>query len=147
MKIIAIKTNQGGLALTTPSVDSLNEEGLANLASKVLSTATKYKIIDSNQLPLVDAMFFDCIEYDALVPNISLAKTIWYDAFRQARAPLLAALDIEFMRAVESGDTALQSEIAGKKQALRDVTSIELPDTLEGIKATWPEILGQNPFS
>jgi hypothetical protein len=50
------------------------------------------------------------------------------------------------MRAVESGNTELQQEIAAKKQALRDVTKTELPDTLEGIKNTWPEILGENPF-
>jgi len=51
------------------------------------------------------------------------------------------------MRAVESGNTALQKEIAAKKQALRDVTKTELPNTLEEIKATWPEILGKNPFN
>jgi hypothetical protein len=50
------------------------------------------------------------------------------------------------MRAVEAGDIDLQKEIASKKQALRDVTKTELPNTLEGIKNTWPEILGENPF-
>lgn len=78
--------------------------------------------------------------------NLDKAKDIWLEHYRRARTPLLATLDVAFMRAVEAGDTDLQKEIASKKQALRDVTKTELPDDLEGIKATWPEILGTNPF-
>ena len=75
--------------------------------------------------------------------NLDKAKEIWLEHYRRARTPLLSALDVEFMRAVESGDTSLQQEIASKKQALRDVTKAELPNTLEEIKSTWPEILGE----
>jgi hypothetical protein len=78
--------------------------------------------------------------------NIDKAKQIWLDHYRAARSPLLAKLDIEFMRAVESNDALLQAEIAEKKQALRDVTEIDLPNTTEEIKNTWPSILGPNPF-
>ena len=79
--------------------------------------------------------------------NLDKAKEIWLNHYRTTRTPLLATLDTDFMRAVESGNTTLQKEIAAKKQALRDVTKIDLPNTLEEIKATWPEILGQNPFN
>lgn len=51
--------------------------------------------------------------------------------------------DVSFMRAVEQGDTAKQTEIAALKQLLRDVTTTPLPNTLPEIKATWPEILGE----
>ena len=81
---------------------------------------------------------------DMIKINIDKAKEIWLNHYRAARAPILAALDVDFMKAVESGNIDIQKEIASKKQALRDVTKIELPDTLEEIKATWPEILGQN---
>ena len=79
--------------------------------------------------------------------NMSKAKDIWRDKWRNARGPLLADLDVEFMRAVESGDTAKQAEVATKKQELRDVTStnidnIETPDHLKEI---WPECLGDKP--
>ena len=77
--------------------------------------------------------------------NILKAKEIWLNCYRAARVPILAQLDVSFMRAVEAGDVDLQKEISSKKQALRDVTSIELPNTLEGIKATWPEVLGTSP--
>lgn len=78
--------------------------------------------------------------------NIDKAKDIWKDKWRAVRKPLLDALDIEFVRALESGDTVKQAEIAAKKQALRDITNVELPDTPEDIKSMWPEILGDKPF-
>jgi hypothetical protein len=37
------------------------------------------------------------------------------------REPLLAALDVEFMRAVERGDQAEQARMAIEKQRLRDL--------------------------
>ena len=42
---------------------------------------------------------------------------------RAEREPLLARLDVEMMRALESGDAVKQAEIATKKQALRDATT------------------------
>lgn len=74
--------------------------------------------------------------------NIDKAKDIWKDKWREARKPLLASLDIEFMKAVETSDSAKQAEIASKKQELRDVTNTPIPGTTpEEIKAVWPEIL------
>jgi len=78
--------------------------------------------------------------------NIEKAKQIWLDKFRIARKPILEQLDVDFMRALEKGDTNLQKKISSKKQLLRDITKTKLPDSLEGIKNAWPEILGENPF-
>ena len=77
-----------------------------------------------------------------IIVNPEKAKAIWKDKWRKARKPLLASLDIEFMKAVESADTAKQTEIASQKQALRDVTQTEIVgNTPEEIKAVWPEVL------
>jgi len=77
-----------------------------------------------------------------IIINPDKAKAIWKDKWRAARKPLLASLDIEFMKAVESADTAKQTEIASKKQALRDVTQTEIAgNTPEEIKAVWPSVL------
>lgn len=77
-----------------------------------------------------------------IIVNPDKAKAIWKDKWRETRKPLLAALDIEFMKAVEDGDSAKQVEIAAKKQALRDVTLTPiLGTTPEEIKSVWPEIL------
>jgi hypothetical protein len=77
-----------------------------------------------------------------IIINPDKAKAIWKDKWREARKPLLASLDIEFMKAVEMGDVTGQSEIASKKQALRDVTQTEITgNTPEEIKSVWPNIL------
>jgi len=77
-----------------------------------------------------------------IIVNLDKAKAIWKDKWREARKPLLASLDIEFMKAVESADTEKQAEIASKKQALRDVTQTEIVgNTPEEIKAVWPSVL------
>jgi len=77
-----------------------------------------------------------------IIINPDKAKAIWKDKWREARKPLLATLDIEFMKAVETDDTEKQAEIALKKQALRDVTLTEITgNTPEEIKAVWPSVL------
>jgi len=74
--------------------------------------------------------------------NPDKAKAIWKNKWREARKPLLASLDIEFMKAVETADTNKQAEIASKKQELRDVTNTPiLGTTPEEIKSVWPEVL------
>jgi hypothetical protein len=74
--------------------------------------------------------------------NIDKAKAIWKDKWREARKSKLSALDVEFMRAVEAGNSSKQAEIATQKQALRDVTLTPIEgNTPEEIKAVWPEIL------
>jgi len=77
-----------------------------------------------------------------IIVNPDKAKAIWKDKWREARKPLLASLDIEFMKAVEAGDSEKQAEIASKKQALRDVTQTKINgNTPEEIKAVWPSVL------
>lgn len=76
--------------------------------------------------------------------NMTKARDIKRDMIRAERAPLLAELDLQFMRAVEQGNTSLQAEIAARKQALRDATDdpvIEAAETPEELKAAVPEDL------
>ena len=80
-----------------------------------------------------------------IIVNPDKAKAIWKDKWREARKPLLAYLDIEFMKAVESADAEKQAEIASKKQELRDVTNTPiLGTTPEEIKSVWPEVLNDS---
>lgn len=77
-----------------------------------------------------------------IIVNPDKAKAIWKNKWREARKPLLASLDIEFMKAVETADTEKQAEIAAQKQTLRDVTLTPIPGTTpEEIKSVWPEVL------
>ena len=76
--------------------------------------------------------------------NLEKAKEIQKNHWRALRKPLLAALDTEFMLALESEDKAKQKEIKAKKQALRDITKTDLSQvtTPEELKAVWPDVLG-----
>jgi hypothetical protein len=68
---------------------------------------------------------------------------------RSKRTKLFPQLDVEFMRAVEMGDSTKQAEIAAKKQALRDLTDINIDsvNTIEELKGLWPiDVLGPTPF-
>lgn len=80
----------------------------------------------------------------AVEVDMPIAREIHRGRLREARAPKLAALDVEYMRADEIGDVAKKKEIAARKQALRDVTvypGIEKAQTPDELKAIWPEIL------
>jgi len=68
--------------------------------------------------------------------NMDKAREIKKDMLREERKPLLAALDVEFMLAIEAGDTDAQDAISAKKQALRDIT-----DSPEIANATTPDEL------
>ena len=110
-------------------------------AIKDVPEGVEYKIVESVE---IDNDYFNAYEFDAELGakvNIEKAKAIHLDKFRSARAPKLAKLDIDFMKAVEANDEVKKAEIIAAKQALRDVTLIPLPDDLAGIKATWPDIL------
>jgi len=115
--------------------------GNVNDAIKDVPAGVEYKIIESVD---IDNEYFNAYEFDAETGakvNIEKAKAIHLDKFRAARAPKLAKLDIDFMKAVEANDEEKKAEIIVAKQALRDVTLTPLPDDLAGIKATWPDIL------
>ena len=66
--------------------------------------------------------------------------------FRALRKPIIEKLDVEFMRALEGGDTAMIQSITAQKQALRDVTLVDMSayNTPETLNAFIPEILKEN---
>lgn len=78
-------------------------------------------------------------EDNGISVSLDKAKEIKLDQFRELRKPLLEKTDIDFMKALES-DASL-SDIVAKKQALRDVTTVELPDDLVELKDFIPEVL------
>jgi hypothetical protein len=78
--------------------------------------------------------------------NLDKAKEIQKNRWRTARKPILEKLDTQFMRAVETGDTAKQQQIATQKQSLRDVTTTDLSSvtTPDQLKTIWPSILNES---
>ena len=73
--------------------------------------------------------------------DISKAKDIWKNKIRVARKPALEKLDVDYMRANESG--ADTTSIVADKQTLRDLPSqVDTATTVDEIKAVWNTMLG-----
>lgn len=76
--------------------------------------------------------------------DMTKAREIKKDMIREEREPLFVKLDADFMKALESSDTAEQTNIATKKQALRDATddpAIAAATTPDELIAVRPAIL------
>ena len=77
------------------------------------------------------------------------AKEIHKTNIRNARAPKLAELDVEFQKALETG--ASTTDIVAKKQALRDAPADSANDVAineSQLKSQWnTSILGTSPYS
>ena len=108
-----------------------------------------YHIVDEADLPggavtedSDEAEFFDAWEWDGTAKvNMAKARLIHMNRIRKARNKELAAKDITFMRAVESGDTAAQATIATEKQVLRDLPAtfnLSGKNTSSTLHAAWP---------
>jgi hypothetical protein len=134
MSLIIYPQTNGRVAVIIPAGD-------VNDAIKDVPSETPYAIVD---LLDMDNDYFDAYEFDAdagAVLNMDKAKAIRLDQFREARKPLLEALDVDYMRALEVEDSVKASQIAIAKQELRDVTKLPLPDSLDELIAFLPSAL------
>ena len=80
--------------------------------------------------------------------DMAKAKEIHKTNIREARTPLLTALDIDFQKALET--SASTTDIVAKKQALRDApadSAIDAATTTDELKAQWnTSILVTSPY-
>lgn len=101
----------------------------------------------ANNAPLLDKTFRDAWTWtDKLDHDMEKCREIHKARLREARAPLLAEKDVEYMRALERGDATALASISAEKQALRDVTAdpaIAAAATAADLKAVWPAALKQ----
>jgi hypothetical protein len=84
------------------------------------------------------------IKDGGITVDMPKAREIHRQNMRIERAPLLAALDVDYQRADESSNKELKASIASQKQALRDVTKLAAIDeaqTPDELKQVWPEAL------
>tara|TARA_B100000315_G_C14569911_1_gene584940 strand:- start:1655 stop:2242 length:588 start_codon:yes stop_codon:yes gene_type:complete len=93
-----------------------------------------------------DRYFRDAMMWDETSPAkcrcaMPKAEVIHMDRIRKVRDAELAKLDVPFMKALESGDTAVQQGIAAQKQLLRDLPQtfdLTVANTPEELKVLWP---------
>jgi hypothetical protein len=124
---IIFTNDNGGVSICIPTGEISIE------AVQAKDTPVGSLIVNTSDLP-TDNDFFDAWELADGVVTVSLAKAteITKKRLRTEREPLLAAQDVAFQRALETG--ADTSAIVAEKQRLRDVTNFSAT-TLEGLRA------------
>lgn len=137
MKILVKKILNDKISIIFPFKDFTIEETL----EKIKTDGEEYTIVDNL---CIDREFYDAYEFDkeyGVKLNLEKAKEVQRNKWRDARKKRFEKLDLQFMLALEKGDTELQKIISNKKQELRDITKTFLPDDLEEIKISWPNSL------
>lgn len=89
-----------------------------------LATDSVFHVVESDSLPWKDSDFFDAwrLSGEIVTIDFDVAKEIIKERLRYDRVPLLAAQDVLFQRALETG--ADTSSIIAEKQRLRDITML-----------------------
>jgi len=134
MTQVIIYTNENGNVSVCVPTGELDIQ-----AVKEKDTPEHSIIVDMDSLPNADNDFFDAWELqDGVVSvNLSKAKEITKKRLRMEREPLLAAQDVAFQRALETG--ADTTAIVAEKQRLRDITNLAdsctTTDQLRNLKA------------
>ena len=127
---IIFTNDNGGVSVCIPTGEISIE------AVQAKDTPKGSLIVDTSALPTAND-FFDAWELADGVVTVSLAKAteITKNRLRSEREPLLAAQDVAFQRALESG--ADTTAIVAEKQRLRDITNFSATtlDELRSLKA------------
>ena len=83
--------------------------------------------------------------------DMTTAKVIFKDKIREVRAPLLAAEDVVYMKALEADDSDAQTASKNKKTALRNApaaSAITNAADIGALKSAWDtDVLGDSPYS
>ena len=137
---IIYPTPEGGVAIIIPAPGC----GLTieEIAAKDVPAGVPFRIVEADAIPS-DRTFRGAWEHGTagVSVNVTKAQAVRLNQFREMRKPLLEALDVSFVRALEQGDASAQATIAAKKQALRDVTKVALPSDLDALKSFVPPAL------
>lgn len=118
--VIIFTNNNGGVSVCIPT----GEIDIEAVQIKDIPVGIQSFIVLASSLPEADNDFFDAWEQTngIVTVNLDKAKAITKNRLRTQRMPLLAAQDVAFQRAIESGfDT---NEILIEKQRLRDITNL-----------------------
>lgn len=133
----------GGLSVVTPVVNTYpvreaitEAEAEKRAWDKLPADAINPQFVEASAIP-ADRTFRNAWKHEggSVVHDMKKCRELHRDMLRKARAPKLAALDVEQLRG---------RDVSVQKQALRDLpqsASIDGAQTPEELKAIWPEIL------
>lgn len=139
----------GGLSVFAAAPDTrldgeTEEECLVRLMPMVVpADAAAPRIVDIGDLPSGTG-FRDAWRDNGVSVQVDMerAREMHMDRIRKSRDTALKALDIDYMRTLEQGDTAAQQAIASEKQRLRDIPEtfdLGVHATPESLAAAWPD--------
>ncbi len=141
-----IKNKDGSVhIMTSTSSDVTPEREILKWTQDHQENVESHRPIDESELP-EDRYFRDAWMHSEDKVNVDMEKSrdVHRKVLRGLRKPLLEALDVEFIRAVEQFDDEEQALIRIKKQELRDITQhpgIVDAKTPEELKSFMPEML------
>lgn len=140
----AIKMKDRSVSIMTLLTDTTIEAEIDKFHQDIKDQIVSHREITDDKIPQ-DRTFRDAwtddLPTDSIDVDVNKAKELHKVKLRALRKPLLEALDVDYQKADEAGDLTKKSQIASKKQALRDVTKVALPDDLEDLKDFIPDIL------
>ena len=134
MQVIIFKNENGGVATCIPT----GEISIEAVLEKDVPKGKGARVVNYADLPVQHNDFYDAWEMDAnsVTVNLFKAKELTKTRLRAEREPLLAAQDVAFQRALETGGDT--TAIVAEKQRLRDITKLaddaQTLDELRGIK-------------
>ncbi len=132
MQVIIFTNDNGGVATTIPT----GEISIDAVLEKDVPKGRGARIVNISDLPNQYNDFYDAWEMDAtsVTVNLAKAKELTKARLRTEREPLLAAQDVAFQRALETG--ADTTAIVAEKQRLRSITDLaDSATTLEELRA------------
>ena len=132
MQVIIFTNDNGGVATCIPT----GEISIEAVLAKDVPLGRGARIVSMFDLPNQYNDFYDAWEMDAesVTVNMDKAKELTKNRLRAERTPLLAAQDVAFQRALESG--ADTTAIVAEKQRLRDITTLaDSATTLEELRS------------
>lgn len=132
---IVYTTKDGFMASVIPAPEFLQTNTIEDCAKLSVPPGTPYLYIDPAEYP-ADIDFRDAwaLEEGKVVVSFEKAQAMKKKQLRMDRAPLLAALDVAFQRALESG--ASTTDIVNEKERLRDITNlVDAASTLDELRA------------
>ena len=155
MKVIIYKNNNNRLSVINPCYkdDMTNQEKDEYVI--FIQNKDVPKNIDNSTIPswIIDSDDLRDIKNIRNAWNVNDSGQIYFnrdkaieikkEQFRNLRKPLLEKLDVEFMRALENGDTSSIPIITQKKSELRDITSVDFNsyDTPQKLHEFIPDLL------
>lgn len=112
----------------------------AKLAPAIRDKVKSHRVCEKREIP-TDYSFRAAWRDggNSITHDMAICREITRDRLRKERAPILAAKDIESIKALEAGDVATLDAIAVEKQRLRDITLLpaidaaKTPDELKAI--------------